>query len=121
VSVACPYPLVLFVPQSLTRVHNRGDDDYFSSDLPAEKVAEFWGNIRSKVLILPSEKDEHVPEGIDVRSLIGKWMASCRPLIASELSGLIPGANHRVEQPDAQQWLAERVIGFLEEVVKANS
>ncbi|KAH8909549.1 DUF1749-domain-containing protein [Coniochaeta sp. PMI_546] len=94
-----------------------GDDDYFSSDLPDDKVAEIWKEIGSKILIVPSGKDEHVPDHIDVAGLVRKWISACRPGIASELSGLIPGANHRVEQAGAQQWLAERVVGFLKEVV----
>ncbi|KAB5558440.1 hypothetical protein GE09DRAFT_113800 [Coniochaeta sp. 2T2.1] len=96
-----------------------GDDDYFSSDLPDEKVAEIWGGIRAKkVLIVPSEKDEHVPEHIDMRGLVSKWTAACKPGVASGLSGLIVGANHRVEFAEGQDWLAERVAGFLKEVAE---
>ncbi|KAJ9165479.1 DUF1749-domain-containing protein [Coniochaeta hoffmannii] len=92
-----------------------GDDDYFSSDLPDERVAEIWGGIEAKVLIVPSEKDEHVPRHIDVPKLVGRWTAACKPGVASKLSGLIVGANHRVEYPEGQQWLAERVVRFLRE------
>lgn len=95
---------------------NRGDDDYFSSDLPDDRVAETWGSIKTKVLIVPSEKDENIPEHVDVVQLIRKWMAACKPGVASDLSGLITGANHRVEYPEGQQWLAERVVGFLQEI-----
>jgi hypothetical protein len=80
-------------------------------------VAETWGKIGSKVLIVPSGKDEHVPGHIDVAGLVRKWISACPPGIASELSGLIPGANHRVEQAGAQHWLAGRVVGFLREVI----
>jgi len=67
------------------------------------------------VLIVPSEKDEHVPRHIDVPKLVGRWTAACKPGVASKLSGLIVGANHRVEYPEGQQWLAERVVRFLRE------
>lgn len=96
----------------------RGDDDYFSSDLPDEKVADIWGKLGQPVLILPSEKDEWVSKEIDVVRLVNRWKSFCKPGIANELSGLIPGANHRVEDAAAQKWLAERVAGFLAEIDK---
>ncbi|KXX79549.1 hypothetical protein MMYC01_203134 [Madurella mycetomatis] len=95
-----------------------GDDDYFSSDLPDQKVADIWGKLEQPVLILPSEKDEWVSKEIDVFGLVNRWKSFCRPGIASELSGLIPAANHRVDDAAAQKWLAERVAGFLAEIEK---
>ena len=100
-----------------TANNTRGDDDYFSSDLPDEKVAKIWGSIKAKVLIVPSEKDEHVPGHIDVPGLVSKWTAACKPGVASGLSGLIVGANHRVEYAEGQDWLSDRVARFLKEVV----
>jgi pimeloyl-ACP methyl ester carboxylesterase len=95
-----------------------GDDDYFSSDLPDNKVVEIWGRLEQPVLILPSEKDEWVPPEVDVMGLVNKWKSFCKPGIASDLSGLIPGANHTVGNHDGQQWLADRVARFLVEVEK---
>ncbi|KAL2135286.1 hypothetical protein VTI74DRAFT_9166 [Chaetomium olivicolor] len=95
-----------------------GDDDYFSSDLPDEKLEAIWGKLEVPVLIVPSEKDEWVPGWRDVPELVDKWKSFCRPGIASELSGLIPGANHRVENTDGQEWLADRVARFLAEIEK---
>ena len=96
----------------------RGDDDYFSSDLSDDRLAVIWGRLEQPVLIVPSEKDEWVPAGTDVMGLVRKWMGFCKPGIASELSGLIPGANHRVENEAGQQWLADRVARFLAEIGK---
>ncbi|KAK3302201.1 uncharacterized protein B0T15DRAFT_542245 [Chaetomium strumarium] len=90
-----------------------GDDDYFSSDLSDEKLTSIWGKLEQPVLILPSEKDEWVPPQIDVVGLVNRWKRFCKPGVASECSGLIPGANHRVENADGQHWLAERVARFL--------
>ncbi|KAL2024432.1 hypothetical protein VTK56DRAFT_8243 [Thermocarpiscus australiensis] len=95
-----------------------GDDDYFSSDLPDEKLAAIWGKLEQPVLILPSEKDEWVPSEIDVIGLVNRWKSFCKPGVASALSGLIPGADHRVEEAAAQEWLADRVATFLTEVEK---
>lgn len=68
------------------------------------------------VLVLPSEKDEYVPQTIDVVANIARWKTFCAPGIYSDLSGLIPGAGHSVEQADAQLWMADRVIRFLARV-----
>ena len=69
--------------------------------------------MRQPVLIVPSAEDEHVPKSIDVGGMVQRWKSFCAPGIASELSGLIPKANHRVDNAEAQEWLAGRVVGFL--------
>ncbi len=96
--------------------HDSGDDDYFSSDLSDERLAAIWGKLEQRVLILPSEKDEWVPEHVDVTGMMSRWKSFCKPGIASELSGLIPGANHRVDNEDGQEWLADRIARFLAEI-----
>ncbi|KAL2256756.1 hypothetical protein VTK26DRAFT_1179 [Humicola hyalothermophila] len=95
-----------------------GADDYFSSDLDDEKLKTIWGRLEQPVLILPSERDEWVPETIDVAGMVSKWKSFCKPGIASELSGLIPGAKHTVDDPEGQKWLADRVAAFLAEIEK---
>ncbi|KAK4231523.1 hypothetical protein QBC38DRAFT_465964 [Podospora fimiseda] len=98
-----------------------GEDDYFSSDLTDERLTEIWGGIKEgvKILILPSEKDEWVAVFINAEELIKKWKGFCKPGVeVSELSGLIPGANHRVDNTkEGEWWLIERVIKFLKEEV----
>lgn len=94
----------------------RGDDDYFSSDLSDDRLAAIWGSLEQPVLILPSEKDEWVPADVDVGAMVNRWKSFCKPGIASELSGLTPGANHRVEDAAGQEWLIDRVARFLAEI-----
>lgn len=65
------------------------------------------------MLILPSAEDEFVPKTIDVAANVARWKTFCAPGIFSDLSGLIPGASHRVDRPASQQWMADRVIRFL--------
>ncbi|KAK3391931.1 hypothetical protein B0T20DRAFT_422594 [Sordaria brevicollis] len=100
-----------------------GDDDYFSSDLPDEKLAEIWGKVSKPTLILPSENDEHVPEWIDVVDMMDKWKSFSKEGVISSLSGLIPEADHRVEfgpagerAERAQGWLCDRVHDFLRQL-----
>ncbi|CCC10598.1 hypothetical protein SMACR_12611 [Sordaria macrospora] len=100
-----------------------GDDDYFSSDLPDEKLAEIWGKVSKPVLVLPSENDEHVPDWIDVVDMLDKWKSFCKEDVISSLSGLIPEADHRVEYGPAgepadraQGWLCDRVHAFFKQL-----
>lgn len=92
----------------------RGDDDFFSADLPNDTVAAIWGKVQKPILIVPSGEDEFVPKENDMGKLLEKWKASCPPGIASNLSALIPGASHNVAQHESQDWLARRVVAFLE-------
>ncbi|KAL2271593.1 hypothetical protein VTJ83DRAFT_964 [Remersonia thermophila] len=93
-----------------------GDDDYFSSDLPDARLAEIWGGLDVPVLVVPSAKEEWVPASLDVPAMVKRWKSFARPGIVSELSGMIPGANHRVDNDEGQEWLADRVARFLHEV-----
>ncbi|KAF7558691.1 hypothetical protein G7046_g5462 [Stylonectria norvegica] len=90
----------------------RGDDDYFSSDLDHDTVTKYWTRFTSPVLALHSEKDEFMPPGIDQEAL-NKRYRETTPYV-SALSGLIPGAGHGVEEPDAQEWMAQRIVQYLE-------
>ncbi|KAL1839083.1 hypothetical protein VTJ49DRAFT_1884 [Mycothermus thermophilus] len=93
-----------------------GDDDYFSSDLPESRLAEIWGNLDVPVLIMPSGKEEWVPASLNVPAMVERWKSFAKPGIVSELSGLIPGANHRVDNDEGREWLIDRVARFLHEV-----
>ena len=92
---------------------NSGDDDYFSSDVPDERVSEIFGRVDKPIMILPGGEDEMVPPFVDREALLQRWISGCRPGIASELSGFIPGADHVLSQKDAQEWVAGRVKVFL--------
>ncbi|OAA67997.1 DUF1749 domain containing protein [Niveomyces insectorum RCEF 264] len=101
------------LPAMIDSPHTAGDDDYFSTDLPDARLAASWSCFDKPVLVLPSEQDEHVPASIDVVKNMARWKTFCAPGVLSNLSGLIPGASHSVEQPEAQLWMADRVIAFL--------
>ncbi|KAL2201226.1 hypothetical protein P885DRAFT_56640 [Corynascus similis CBS 632.67] len=93
-----------------------GDDDYFSADLPDSKLRKTWGKLEQPILIVPSEKDEWVSPDADVMGLVARWKSFCKPGIASDLSGLIPNANHRVDNEPGQRWLSDRVAHFLAQI-----
>ncbi|KAI8964116.1 DUF1749-domain-containing protein [Daldinia sp. FL1419] len=90
-----------------------GEDNYFDPGLPDDVVGPYWKRVDKPILILHSGNDEFVPSSIDKDALVKHWRSLCRPDIASELSGIIPGAGHRVEEPEAEAWLVDTVVKFL--------
>ncbi|KAI0408711.1 hypothetical protein F4802DRAFT_548747 [Xylaria palmicola] len=93
-----------------------GEDNYFSAELTDEVAASYWRRIDKPVLILHSGNDEFVPPSVDKEALVDRWRELCKPGIASELSGTIPGADHRVEDPEAEAWLCNAVVKFLKSI-----
>jgi hypothetical protein len=93
-----------------------GEDNYFAPDLPDSVARPYWQRIDKPLLVLQSGSDEFMPSTIDKKALIEGWKAMCRPGIASDLSDCIPGANHRVEQPEAEAWLKETVSKFIQSI-----
>ncbi|KAI1426005.1 hypothetical protein F5Y12DRAFT_744539, partial [Xylaria sp. FL1777] len=93
-----------------------GEDNYFSPDLRDEVAASYWKRISKPLLILHSGDDEFVPHSVNKEELVNRWRELCKPNIASELSGTIPGATHRVEEPKAEEWLCGTVTKFLQSI-----
>lgn len=61
--------------------------------------------------MLHSGNDEYVPDEVDQAVANKRYQAASS--FVSPLSGLIPGASHTVDQPEAQEWFAKRVGEFL--------
>lgn len=95
-----------------------GDDDYFSSDLPDEKLATVWGRVKQPIMVVPSAEDQYVPETVNFEKLLAKWKSFCPSM--SDLSALIPGANHTVDAQESQDWLGSRVVSFLKSLERSN-
>ncbi|RWA13862.1 hypothetical protein EKO27_g1230 [Xylaria grammica] len=93
-----------------------GEDNYFAPDLRDEVAASYWKRIDKPLLMLHSGNDEFVPDSVDKKALITHWRELCNPGIASELSGTIPGATHKVEEPAAEDWLCSTVAKFLQSI-----
>lgn len=64
-------------------------------------------------MILHSDMDRYVDPSVDKKAQIEGWKALCNPGIASDLSGVIPGAGHSVRQPEGEKWLVDTVVKFL--------
>jgi alpha-beta hydrolase superfamily lysophospholipase len=106
----------------LSLLKEDGDDDYFSSDLPYEKVKKTFGAFpaHSPLLILFSGADEHVPEAVNVQNMMDRWCQVVKSSsgVLSSSSGIIPGAHHNLEQDDDRvvQELVQRVSTFVKEL-----
>ncbi|KAI1432333.1 hypothetical protein GGR50DRAFT_613471 [Xylaria sp. CBS 124048] len=93
-----------------------GEDNYFSPDLSDDTATPYWERIDKPLLILHSANDEFVPKSVDKEGLVRHWRKLCKPGIVSKLSGTIPEANHRVEEPMAEAWLCNTVIEFVQTI-----
>ncbi|KAK8081520.1 hypothetical protein PG996_000301, partial [Apiospora saccharicola] len=90
-----------------------GEDNYFSSNLSNEAASRFWKKFEKPLLVLHSGIDRYVDPSMDKQAQIDGWKALCNPGIASDLSGVIPGAGHSVRQPEGEKWLVDNVVKFL--------
>jgi hypothetical protein len=90
-----------------------GDDDFFSSDFSDQVLKGTFGRLDKSTLIMPSEKDEMVPESVDRETLLRRWMSAAKEGVVSSFSGVNPGADHELSEVHMQEWFVERVVHFL--------
>ncbi|MCJ1385319.1 hypothetical protein MMC17_008441 [Xylographa soralifera] len=97
-----------------------GEDDYFSSDLPYDRLKETFGRIGSTgthIQILFGERDQYVPRSVDKKRMVEKWERVIRGGggVVDKDSGIVMGANHNLDNASEEviQNLVGRVIGFL--------
>lgn len=98
-----------------------GADDYFSSDLPNERLAHSFGRIspKSPLLILYSGAEENVPPSIDTKSLVQRWSMIVKENdghVDEVNGGVVPGATHNLNgiAPEIVHDLTNRVTSFIE-------
>ncbi|SCU95979.1 LAMI_0F04676g1_1 [Lachancea mirantina] len=92
-----------------------GDDDYFSSDLKADRLSSTFGKIKKPFLVAYGEKDEFAPEFVDKSRLIESWREHSDTKFWSQNSGIVKGASHRVDLDASREHLLEMVTAFLKE------
>lgn len=95
-----------------------GEDDYFSSDLEDQTLRNTFGKVKVPMLVLYGEKDEFVPEGVDKRGLVSRWMRVVEEsggVVDAQSKELLGGASHNLNGDDEEvvQELVKRVKGFL--------
>lgn len=102
-----------------------GADDYFSSDLPDERLRGTFGKLPSNapLLILYSGADSSVPESVDKRRLVQRWMHITEAgggVVDAVNGGIVDGASHNLnsQAPNIVADLVRRVNGFITRLEK---
>jgi pimeloyl-ACP methyl ester carboxylesterase len=107
---------------SLLSPNMDGDDDYFSSDLPEEKLRSTFGAFKgTPLLVLFSGDDEYMPGSIDKKGLVAKWskiVSEGGGIVDEEYGGIVEKAHHNLNDDgdEVVQDLVQRVYGFLERI-----
>lgn len=108
---------------SLASPDKNGADDYFSSDLPMEKLEATFGKLpkETPLLILFGGADGAVPKFVDRKALVAKWhgvVKSGGGMVDEDNSGVVPGASHNLagDQEYVVQDLIGRVKRYLDKI-----
>lgn len=91
--------------------NNSGDDDYFSTDIDDATVNKFWSYFKVPALVLHSGKDEYISDSIDQEAENRRYQRA-NPLV-SKLSCVVPNATHGLDEPESQQFVANKLVEFL--------
>jgi hypothetical protein len=101
-----PWQALVYVPYiALQRPDsNQGDDDFFSSDLPENRLNEIWGNSLWAdvfLMVLYSADDQYVPNFVNKTTMVQKWETTYRSHIknSSAVDGffeILHHANHEL-------------------------
>jgi pimeloyl-ACP methyl ester carboxylesterase len=105
---------------SLASPYKDGEEDYFSSDLSDLQLKRRFGALpaRTPMCILYSGADEFVPDFVDKRALVQKWIGLIKEnggKVDELHSGVIEGASHNLkrDEPEVVSELVRRVLGFI--------
>ncbi|KAJ6278950.1 hypothetical protein J3E71DRAFT_346037 [Bipolaris maydis] len=95
-----------------------GDDDFFSSNLPASTIGSSFGRLDKPTLIVMSEKDEMVPPAVDKEALLKKWVNAIPKGLASNQSGVLPDADHELTTDGGTRSFMDKFCKFLKDLEK---
>ena len=100
--------------------YHDGADDYFSSDLPDERLIATFGKLPAStpLLVLFSGNEENVPSSMDKRRLVQKWLHVTETYGGSVdgiNGGVVEGASHNLngQSDEIILDLVRRVHGFV--------
>ncbi|EMD65189.1 hypothetical protein COCSADRAFT_190143 [Bipolaris sorokiniana ND90Pr] len=115
-------PPIFSSPISAYRWHSLvsvgGDDDFFSSDLPASTHESSFGRLGKPTLIIVSGKDEIVPPNVDKEALLKKWVDAMPMGLASDQSGVLPDADHELTTDGRTRSFMDKACRFLKDLEK---
>lgn len=99
---------------------SRGTEDFFSPNLNLEDHAKTFGKINAPILVLPGSKDEFVAKSTDQSTLLQDWKNATDPYLWSDLSHVIEGANHKIDDkssPGALDDAVDTITKFLTSLI----
>lgn len=110
---------------SLASPNHNGDEDFYSSDLTDDQLKKTFGSLphSTRVCLLYSGSDQYVPDSVDKRALLKRWINIIKQggaMVDEECSSVIDGATHNL-QGDAQEVVDDligRVLRFLDNIVQ---
>lgn len=98
-----------------------GDDDYFSTDLPEEKLRGTFGKVPrgTKMMFLWGSKDPYIPADVDQEGTLKMWARYVKEgggAVDEVNGGVVQGATHNLNRDDVEvvQDLVGRVVRFVE-------
>ena len=94
-----------------------GAAENFESTSSDEKLSKLFENIRKhnkNVCILTAENDEGVPPTVDKQLLMERLLENARSTAATSCGYVVPNAGHNVQEVEAQVFVVERILEFLE-------
>ena len=120
-SIFGPVPVSARRWLSLASPDKKGEDDYFSSDLPDERLRDTFGKITVPLLVLMGEKDQYIPPQVDSKAMVARWIKILKESdtpVDSQSGELLGGATHNLNgNPDeVVNELIRRVVAFLQSV-----
>ncbi|KAK4546055.1 hypothetical protein LTR36_002192 [Oleoguttula mirabilis] len=97
-----------------------GADDYFSSDLPDERLKSTFGRLPASIplLILYGGSDESVPASVNKDELVHRWIRTVQEgggQVDRVNGSIVPDATHNlnsIPEPVVRD-LVQRVVGFV--------
>lgn len=89
----------------------RGDDDVFSSDLTDSELEDLYKDVKQPMMVLHGQQDEYYKSSMDQMVLLQRLQDVCP---AIQKIAVVPGANHKVFDPQAQDALMDLVSSFLD-------
>ena len=103
---------------SLIAPAGQGKEDFFSSDLTEQQVADAFVGLRAAgrpVLIVIGGSDECVPAHIDKQDLLTRW-TSAIGANTHHLSQVLECANHSLTSPESMRSFVELVTVFVDDL-----
>jgi pimeloyl-ACP methyl ester carboxylesterase len=120
-------PVTAYRWLSLLSPNKDGDDDFFSSDLPDDKLKKTFGSLKKEtpLLFLMGGADQFIPKHVDREALVQKWTRIIKEgggAVDEVNGGVQPGAHHNMEEDDETviQDLCKRVNGFIARLVNGD-